>query len=262
MLSLAGGAFGLALGSFGIRALLTLNPGNIPRIGERGSAVTMDLRVLIFTVGVSLITGSLFGLVPALQASRGDLNATLKESSGRSGTGFRQNLTRSALMIGEVALALVLLIGAQLFIRTFIEFRRVDPGFDRHNVLTMKMSLTQSRYEKTSGVSELARDGIRRVRGFPGVQSAGASYYLPLVAGPVLPFIVVGRPLREAYHGNEHWRTVSPEYFDVFKIPILRGRAFNDRDQTGTPGVAIINQAMARQYWQQGDPLNQQIIIA
>ena len=262
VLSLAGGALGLALGSFGIRALLAVSPGDLPRIGERGSAVTMDWRVLTFTVLVSLIAGILFGLVPALQASRGDLHATLKESGGRSGTGFRQNLARSVLTIGEVALALVLLIGAELFIGTFIAFHSVDPGFDRHNLLTLKMSIMQPRFEKISGVAELAREGIRRVRGVPGVQSAAASYYLPLIAGPFLPFIVVGRPLDGASHGAGHWRTVSPEYFEVFKIPILRGRAFNDRDRTGAPGVAIVNQAMARQYWPQGDPLHEQIVVA
>jgi putative ABC transport system permease protein len=221
----------------------------------------MDWRVLTFTVLVSLITGILFGLVPALQASRSDLIAALKESSGRSGTGFRQNFVRSLLTIGEVALALVLLIGADLFIRTFIAFHRVDPGFDRHNVLTMKMSIMQARFEKISGVAALVREGIRRVRGVPGVQSVAASYYLPLIAGPVFPFIVVGRPLDGTSHGSGHWRTVSPEYFDVFKIPILRGRAFNDTDWTGAPGVVMINEAMARQYWPQGDPLHDQIVM-
>jgi putative ABC transport system permease protein len=261
VLSLAGGALGLALGSLGIRALLAVSHGNIPRIGERGSAVSMNWRVLAFTVGVSLITGILFGLVPALQASRGDLNATLKDGGGRSGTGFRQNLVRSVLVIGEVTLALVLLIGADLFIGTFKALRGVDTGFDRHNVLTMRMSLTDPRFEKTSGIAELVREGIRRVRGLPGVQSAAASYYLPLIAGPSLPFIVVGRPLNGVSHGTGHWRTVSAEYFDVFKIPILRGRAFNDRDRAGTAGVAIVNQAMARRFWPQGDPLSAQIVI-
>jgi putative ABC transport system permease protein len=137
----------------------------------------------------------------------------------------------------------------------------VDPGFDRHNLLTMKMSIMQPRFETVSGVAELVREGIRRVRGVPGVQSAAASYYLPFHIGPDLPFIVVGRPLKDTSHGRAHWRTVSPEYFEVFKIPILRGRAFNDRDRTGAPGVAIVNRAMALQYWPQGDPLHEQIVI-
>jgi len=238
-----GGALGLLLGMVGVRALLAINPGNIPRIGEHGAAVTLDWRVLAFTLGVALLTGILFGLIPALEATRSDLSATLKESGGRTGTSFRQNKARSLLVVSEMALALVLLIGAALLIRTFLALRAVDPGFDAHNVLTMQMSLTGPRFEKTAGVAQLARDGIERIESLPGIEAAGMTCCLPLEGGFGLPFTILGRPLTNgAHHGGGGWMTVSPRYFDVFKIPIMRGRAFTRRDDGKAPRVAIINQ--------------------
>ncbi|HEX3472431.1 MAG TPA: ABC transporter permease, partial [Silvibacterium sp.] len=162
LLALTGGILGLILGFIGVRALLAVSPGGIPRIGENGAAVGIDWRVLAFTLGVSLFTGIIFGLFPALSASSPDLNSTLKESSNRSGTGFRQGKARSLLVISEVSLALVLLIGAALLIRTFIALRGVNPGFNPHNVLTMEMSLTGDRFTKTTGVAQMVRDGRER----------------------------------------------------------------------------------------------------
>ena len=261
MLAAVGGALGLALGSVGVRALLTLNT-DIPRIGEHGSAVTMDWRVLAFTVAVSLFTGVLFGLIPAIDASRVDLSATLKESGGRSGTGFRQNKARSLLVISETALALILLIGAALLIRSFVALRSVNPGFDAHNVLTMQMSLTGPRFEKTAGVAQLVRDAVERIKAVPGVVTAGSTCCLPLEGGFGLPFSVVGRPVTDANSNNgAGWMTISPGYYDVFKIPVIRGRAFNDRDDGAAARVVIINQAMARKFWPKGDPLTDRIII-
>ncbi len=142
VLALSGGVFGLLLGWVGIRALLAVNTAGLPRVGEDGALVGLDWRVLGFTLLISLATGVIFGLIPALQSSKADLTTTLKESSGRSGTGLRQNKMRAVLVITEVALALVLLIGSALLIRTAISLAHVDPGFDAHNVLTMRMSLT------------------------------------------------------------------------------------------------------------------------
>ncbi len=150
VLSLAGGVLGVAAGYAGIRALLSLSPGNIPRIGLGGANVSLDWRVLGFTLALSILTGILFGLVPALQSSRADLSSTLKESSNRSGRGLRHNKTRALLVTIEMALALVLLIGAALLIRTFIAIRQVNPGFDAHNVLTMRLSLTGPAVRKSS----------------------------------------------------------------------------------------------------------------
>jgi putative ABC transport system permease protein len=153
LLSFTGGVLGLILAFIGVRALLAISPAGLPRIGEDGSAIGLDLRVLGFTLFVSILTGILFGLFPAFSASRADLNSSLKESSGRPGTGFRQGKARALLVISEVSLALVLLIGSALLIRTFVALHGVHPGFDSHSVLTMEMSLTGSRFQKTAGVA-------------------------------------------------------------------------------------------------------------
>ena len=262
LLSLTGGILGLILGYVGVRSLLAINPGNIPRIGETGAGVGIDWRVLAFTLVISLATGILFGLFPAIGASRPDLNSTLKGSSNRSGTGFRQNKARSLLVISEVSLALILLIGAALLIRTFVALRSVDPGFNPHNVLTMYMSLTGDRFEKTAGVAQLARLGRERINAIPGVEASASTCCLPLEGGFGLPFIVVGRPLgKEQQTGGAGWMSTSPGYFDVFRIPILRGRDFTDNDTASAPGVVLINQAMAKQYWPKDNPVGQQIII-
>ena len=261
LLALAGGILGLALGTVGIRALLAVNPGSIPRVGPHAAYVGLDPMVLAFTLLVSLLTGVLFGVIPAIQASRTDLTSVLKESSGRSGTGFRQNKARSLLVISEMALALILLIGSALLIRTFIALRSVDPGFNSHNVLTMETSINSPRFEKTSNVAQLVRDGVQQIRALPGVEAAGTSCCLPLQGGYGLPFIIVGRPLDGPSHGGGGWRPMSAGYFDVFKIPILRGRDFTVRDDGGAAPVVIINQAMARQFWPKGDPLADRLII-
>ena len=271
ILSLFGGALGLVLGFTSIRAILRLYPSNpilaplnmvnIPRIGESGSAVTLDWRVLAFTFLVSLVTGVLFGLVPALQASRVDLIATLKESSGRTGTGLRQNKIRSLLVTGEIALAMVLLVSAALLIHSLIELGAVNPGFDSNNVLIMQMSLAGTRFEKTSEINRLVRDGVQNIHALPGVTAAAASCCVPLETVWQLSYIIVSRPLTGPFHGLAGWTFVSPEYFDAFHIPVLRGRAFTERDDAGAPGVVIINEAMARLVWPKGDPLNDRLLI-
>jgi putative ABC transport system permease protein len=270
-LSLMGGALGAALGATGIRAFLSLypstplgvalNPVNIPRIGQAGSAVALDWRVLSFTILISLLTGVLFGLLPALQASSTDLSTALKESSGRSGTGFRQSKTRSLLVITEMTLALVLLVAAALLIRTSIALRSVKPGFDSHNVLTMQMSLAGARFEQTSGVDQLVQRGVERIESLPGVDAVAASCCLPLETVWQLSYIVEGRPLNGRIHGVAGWTFISPGYFDALKVPILRGRAFNARDDAAQPGVVIINQEMARRVWPNGDPLNNRLLV-
>lgn len=262
-LSLGGGSLGLILGFIGVRALLAINPGNIPRIGENGSAVGLDWRVLVFTVCVAVLTGILFGLIPALNASRSDLHATLKESGSRSGTGLRQNKSRATLVIVEMGLALILLAGAALLIRTFMVLRAVDPGFDTHQVLTMQMSLTGPRFEKTSGVAQMVRDAEQRVGSVPGVVAISESASLPLEGEFGLPFNIVGRPLtgKSPYTGGAEWTCVSPEFFKVFRVPLRRGRPFTDLDIAAAPYVAIINEAMAKQYWKKGDPLGAQIVV-
>jgi putative ABC transport system permease protein len=262
LLSLGGAAIGLALGAGGIRALMSVNTANLPRVGENGARVGLDWRVLGFTVVVALLTGLLFGLIPALHSSRPDLSSALKESSGRSGSGFRQNKTRTILVVSEIALAIVLLVGAALLIRTSVALASVNPGFDAHHVLTMRMSLTGPRFQKSAGVEQMVRDAADHLRSLPGVVNAAGTCCIPLENGYGLPFVIMGRPLQQGpFHGNAGFLDISPSYFDVFKIPMLRGRAFTERDDGGAERVVIINQKMANQFWPKADPIGQQIWI-
>ena len=262
VLASLGGVFGLLIGTFGIRALLSVNRAGLPRIGLDGSGVSMDWRVVLFTVAATIATGLLIGLIPALQSSRVDLNTTIKESASRSGSGFRQNKTRSILVVVEVALALILLVGAGLLIRTSVALAKVDPGFDSTNVLTMRMSLSGPRFATADGVERLIRDGVERLGALPGVELASATCCVPLQGGYGLPMTIVGRPLTNGpYHGGGAWVTASPGYFEVFKIPLKRGRVFNQRDDKAGLPVVVINEAMAKQFWPNGDPLSDKLVI-
>jgi putative ABC transport system permease protein len=262
MLSFTGGVLGLALGFAGVRALLAISPAGLPRIGEDGSSIGVDWRVLAFTLAVSLLTGILFGIVPAFSASRTDLNSSLKESSNRSGTGFRQSKGRATLVVFEVMTALVLLIGAALLIRTFVALHQVDPGFDPRNVLTMEMSLSGDRYAKTANVAQLSRDGRQRLNAIPGVEVSAFTCCLPIQGQFGLPFTIVGRPVEKGKDSpGAGWMSASPDYYRLFKIPILRGREFNEHDTGAAPGVAIINEALAKKYFPNQNPVGQQMLI-
>jgi predicted permease len=264
LLSLAGGALGTLLGIVGIRALLAINTADLPRVGEDGGVVALDWRVLAFTITVSVVTGVLFGLIPALHSSRADLQGTLKESSSRAGTGFRQNKTRSVLVVAEVALALVLLVGSALLVRTFVALRSVDPGYQAQGVLTMRMSMTGEKYDKAEAVDQAIRIGVEKIKAIPGVELASATCCVPLEGGYGLGFTIIGRPLPadQPVHGGAAWNTVSPDYFEVFRIPVRRGRTFTARDTAAAPAVVVINEAMAKQYWPNGgDPLQDRLTI-
>jgi len=245
LLSLAGGGLGLGVGYVGVRALIAMNPGDIPRIGAQASAVTLDWRVLAFTLLVSAFSGVLFGFLPAFSASHVEVSTTLNESGMRSGTGRQQSKARSILVVTEMALALVLLVGAALLIRTFVALRTVDPGFDAHNILTMEMSLSGPRFQKTAAVTQLIREAERRVESLPGVVAIAATYSLPLESRFGGPFDIEGRPNDHSYVANDACY-VSPRYFEVFRIPLLRGRTFTERDDGRAPGAVLINQTLAQ----------------
>jgi len=262
LLSLSGGVLGLVLGFSGVRALLAVSPAGLPRIGEDGSAIGMDWRVLGFTLAVSLLTGILFGLFPAFSVSRTDLNSSLKESSNRSGTGFRQGKTRAVLVVTEVALAMVLLIGSALLIRTLIALRGVNPGFDSHNVLTLEMAVSSVRFEKTAAFAQLSREGRDRLKAIPGVEDAATSCCLPIQGQFGLPFNIVGRAVEKGKDNpGAGWMNASPDYYRLFKIPVLRGREFTEQDTAAAPLVVLINEALAKQYFPNQNPVGQQIII-
>lgn len=262
LLALIGGALGLGLGYAGIRALLAVNTAGLPRVGVDGAALWMDWRLLAFTFGIALTTGVVFGLFPALHGSRADLNDMLKESSGRSGTGLHQNRARAALVVSEVGLATVLLVGAALLIRTFHALYGVDPGFDSKNVLTMKTLLTGNKYQHTAAITQTIDDGLERIRAIPGVLDATATDFLPMQMGAGLPFNIIGRPpVTGPYSGGGMWLAVSPRFFELFKIPIKRGRTFTERDDAKSLPVVIINEALAKQFWKDGDPLRERLLI-
>jgi len=260
LLSFAGGSLGLLLGYGGIRALLaSSNADNLPTV----SYISMDWRVVGSTLALSLLTGIIFGLLPALQGSRVDLNTVLKDSGGRWGTSLRQNKARAVLVISEVSLAVVLLVGSALLIRTFVALYKVDRGFETKNVITLQTSLTGPNYARAASTTAAVHGALERVRSLPGVVAAGATACcVPLQGDLSLTFDIVGRPATDKSHtGGGGWTTISPGYFDVFKIPVKRGRVFTDRDDAASPPVVVINEAMAKEFWKDGDPLKDRIEI-
>jgi putative ABC transport system permease protein len=262
VLSVIGGVLGLAFGIVAIRALLSINTAGLPRIGEAGALVGLDWRVLAFTMVLSLATGLIFGLIPAIQGSKTDLTSTLKETGGRSGTGFRQNKTRSILVVVEVALALTLLVGSALLIRSAVALAQVEPGFDPNNVLTMRMSLTGPQYASSQAVDLLIRNGADRLKTVPGVLNAAATCCVPLEGGFGLPFVIAGRPLTEGpFHGGAGWINITDGYFDVFKIAVTKGRAFSERDNSAAPPVVIINESFANEFFKDQNPLDHRLTI-
>ena len=261
-LSLTGGLIGLGFGFAGVRLLLRMNPGDIPRIGEDGSRITLDLHILLFTLGISILTGIVFGLVPALTASRADLAAALKENGSRASIGVRSGRLRSALVIAEMALTVVLVVGAALLDRTFMKLESVDPGFALHNVMSMSMSVSGDRFQKTAPVAQIIQEGTDRLHGVPGIIDAGVSNCLPMAGGFGMTFDVVGRPKGNSpFTGGAGSCSISYGYFNTLKIPLLRGRYFTKLDDGAAPSVAVINKAMARQYWPNSDPLKDRILI-
>lgn len=262
-LSLTGGFLGLILGHVSVRLLLKINLGGLPRLGENGSAVTLDLNIVLFTLGVSTLTGILFGLAPAISASRPNLAATLNENGSHASMGFRSGKLRSALVVSEIAMALILVVGAALLIRTFMTLEAVQPGFETRNVLTMAMSISGDRFQTTAPVTQVIRDGRERIMTIPGVEDVGVSNCLPLHNGFGMIFDVLGRPKGDdPFTGGAGFYSVSWSYFSTFKIPLQRGRSFTERDNGQAPGVVIINQAMAKRYWPNSDPLKDRIQIA
>jgi putative ABC transport system permease protein len=265
VLALGGGAAGLMLGWAGVQVLLAFSPGNIPRINDPGHAASalsmLDWRVLGFVFGVSVLTGVLFGLFPAIRVSRLDLNSALKEASSRSGTGLRHNRVRGALVIGEIALAMVLLAGAALMIRTFAGLRRVNPGFNTKNVLTIKTAMSGERYASTAKVADMIRQASERIEALPGVEFAGATIALPTDAPQVdLPFSVEGRaPKNGKWEGDEQWRFVSAHYMEALGAPLLRGRFFDQRDTGNSSRVAIVNESFAKKYFPDENAIGKRI---
>ena len=262
LLAAVGALLGLALGLVGIRALLSINTAGLPRIGADGSMVTLDWRVLTFTVVLTFLTSLIFGLFPAWHSASADLNATIREGANRSGSGFRQNRARTLLVVTEVALAVILLVGAGLLIRTASAIYAVKPGFDTRNVLTMRMSLSGKSFATSAAVEQLIRQATERLDALPGVELASATCCVPLEGGYGIGFRILGRPVTQGpFNAGGAFKSVSPGYFEIFRIHVIRGRSFTERDNHAGPPVVIINESMARRYWPKGNPLEDRIVI-
>jgi predicted permease len=260
LLALGGSALGLVIATWGLRALLAFAPGNLPRVQEIAKTQALDPRIVVFSLLLACMSAIFFGLIPALQLSRTELNAALRESGSRSGGSRGQSRTRGALVASEVALALVLLTGALLLIRSFAALHDVNPGFDPNHVLTAEVSLAGPGYATSSQVDRVSRKLIDRLERVPGVTSAAFASALPLWGSMDMIFNIPGRAPAAGgkVTGDVQWRIVSPHYFDVLRIPLLSGRLFQEHE--GRP-VAIINEEFARRYWPHANPVGQAIFI-
>ncbi len=261
LLAFLGGGLGLVLATWGRDVVVSLIPKNLAPPGFIGqiAAVNIDVSVLAFTLVLSLVTGIIFGLVPALQASKPDLSESLKEGSRGSTASAARRGIQSVLVISEIAMALVLLIGAGVLIRSFISLMNVDPGFDPQNVLTMNVNLPESRYPTAAQMIAFERDALERLAKMPGVHSAGAVFGLPL--GGILirgDFSIEGQPAPPPEISPSK-SVVSADYFRAVGIRLMKGRYFNDHDTETAPHVAIINENMARRFWPNQDPIGKRI---
>ena len=266
LMALAGGVAGVLLGAIGLRVLLSLAPAELPRLPEAGTLglfTLMDGRILLFAFGVSIVTGVLFGLVPAMQLSRPTLNMSLREGGARTTAGTARQRTRSTLVVAEIALSLVLLVGAALMIRTFLAMRDVQPGFQTASVLTLSSSLAGQKYETAAAVERLSTELTRRLESLPGVQSSTYALCLPLQLGPDMPFAIAGKPPRDGgpFNGDVDYRTVGWHYFQTLGIPLRRGRLFDERDSSTGPWSLVINEAMAKKFWPKEDPVGATVTI-
>ena len=258
LLALMGGLLGVALAYWGIQLLIGFGPDNIPRLSE----ITIDPRVLGFTFGISLLTGLLFGLIPALQASRPDLNDALKEGS-RGSTGGRSGMFRNVFVVAEVSLALVLLIGAGLMIRSFARLQSVETGFNAESVLTMRAQLPRKKYSEPHQIVDFFKHAQERIATIPGVQAVGAISYLPLYGGLASrdSFKIPGQPPPAV--GQEpgvEVRVITPSYFKAMGIPLLKGRLLDERDVKESR-VLLINETMAKKYFANQDPVGKQLEV-
>jgi putative ABC transport system permease protein len=256
LLSLTGGAVGLLLAMWGVDLLLKLNEHKIPRAAEVG----LDSRVLLFTLGVSVLTGVVFGLAPAFQTSGANLHDTLKEG-GRSGQlGVRRGM-RNVLVIAEMAAAVVLLVGAGLLVRSFMRLQQVNPGFQPAGVLAMQVSLPMNKYKEGAQRAAFDRQMLEEVRGVAGVKSAATITSLPMSGwNQSGSFRIEGRqvaPGESAPHGDR-WMA-SEDYFQTMGVPLVKGRYFDARDTAEAPGVAIVSEKLAQKYWPGEDPVGKRI---
>jgi putative ABC transport system permease protein len=260
LLAVGGGALGLLLAKWGTSALLALSPDNIPRANEVG----INGWVLGFTFGISLLTGVLMGLAPALQASKTDLNSVLKEESRGGTQGVRSRQLRNLLIVSEVSLTLVLLIGAGLLVRSFWLLQQVSLGFNQDNILTMQMVLPTHKYPDNYRRAEVVKQILQRISTLPEAEAAAAATSLPLTGSDSSTFFEIEKRPASSPQNRPlaNFILISPDFFNVMQIPLVRGRAFTAQDTDNSPPVAIVNEAMAKTFWPNDDPLGQRLSMS
>ena len=258
MLALLGGVLGALLSAWGTQALAGMAQSSLPRASE----IRTDGSVMAFTLLVSMLAGIVFGLAPALQISRADLNSVLR-SDGRGATsGRRRNVMRNLLVISQVALSMMLLIAAGLLLRNFAQLRRGNPGFDARNVLTLNVALPPSRYSKPAQMTAFFDELVRQVRAVPGVRSAAGSSALPVNPSRFSPALPEGQPqIGLAQRPVFNIQMPGPGYAATLRIPMVRGREFTERDDAHAPRVAMVNQSLVRRYWPNQNPVGKHILL-
>jgi len=261
LLAFAGGTLGLLLALWGVDLLVAFGPADLPRVKE----VAVDGRVLAFTFAVSLLNGLVFGLAPALQSTRPELNETLKEG-GRSATGGAgRRRVRSLLVVTEVTLSLVLLAGAGLLLRSFFRLQAVELGFNPQNILTMQLDLSGPNYQKGSQVISFHQQLLDRIKALPGVESAATRSAVPIAPDAGFSFLLFTIEGQTPEPGNSpaaFYNGISPDYFRTMQTPVLRGRVFDERDVRGSQGVVIVNETLARKYFPGSDPVGRRLTLS
>jgi putative ABC transport system permease protein len=259
LLSALGGAAGLGIAALGMRALLILHPPGIPRIEQAG----LDFSVLAFTLGLALATGVVFGMAPALELSRADLNTPLRESGWTGTTGRASQRFRDSLAVAQMAFSVVLLIGALLLVRSFIELRRIDLGFNPRNVLTFRVVLPVASYAQDADAIRVVQTLRQRFAELPGVRAVGATRLLPLT-GTIGDWSITleGREKAPGENPNGDWQVVTPGYFESMGMKLARGRSFAETDNEKAPIVAVINDTMAARYWPGEDPIGKRFRVS
>jgi putative ABC transport system permease protein len=252
-----GSAAGLLLAWWGVKLLTWLKPEALPRVGE----LSLDWRVLAFTAALAVLTGLVFGLAPAWQTSQVDLQQMLKEGGATTGGG-RRSMLRNLLVVGEVAVALVLLIGAGLLINSFLRLQRVNTGVRAERILTASLTLPTRRYQTAAQRTAFFQDLLLRIAALPGVEAASAGSVLPLSGTATTdPFAIEGRPLDMNRPNLAGWQVVTPAHFRTLGLPLLRGREFNESDNADAPRVTIINESAARAFWPNEDALGKRVTL-
>jgi predicted permease len=258
VLSLLGGVLGLVLAYWGVRVIVAANLDSIPRVDEIG----LDGRALLFTLGISLLTGFLFGLAPALHARTGAFFASLKEGGQRTTASASRQLLRRSLVVAEVALAAMLVIGGGLLIRSFWLLTQVDPGFDPKGILSLQIALPDATYPEDNQVNAFYTRLVDRLQQIPGVEAAAAVSGLPPnrpVNANDTEFEGVPEPPNGPIHNVDYWQFVTRDYFRTLDIPVLAGRVFSNSDAKGTPGVVVVNQTLANLFWPGQSPLGRRV---